>query len=507
MSESTLAETLAARFPGAVRDCTIEGNETTLTVSPEHLVHVCELLRDEPETRYNLLATLTRARGDALYQLVSLPQTSRLLLRVPLGDSAMPTLDSLSFVWPAANWAEREAHDLWSLAFAGHPDLAPLLCAKGLPASKPTETSSRLRIHSGTRYPTSVDGLSIDIEIDEQQRVSHARVNLGYRHSGLEARLAEWPYARGVLLAARMDGFAAMSCDLAYALAVEKLLHVEPPLRAQVLRTIFAELQRIASHLFWLARCVQNLTDPAFAGPAYAWQGRAAILDLFQELGGNPITPDVIAIGGLKSDLFSDGVGKVHLLLAELEGVLDDLDRLLTHSPGFRAQLGGVGVVDPGTALGLGVTGPCLRACGVAYDVRIAFPYAGYVLLAPPVPTEQDGDADARYRVRIAEMRNSLYLLDQALSHLEEGPVNAFDSDQVPPTLPPGTAYASVEGPRGELGVLLVSDGGTRLQRVHIRGPSFANLSAMPFLVRGARQHQVVGVLDSLDISMAEVER
>lgn len=507
MSESALAETLATRFPGAVRDCRIEGNETTLTVSSEHLVHVCEFLRDEPETRYNLLATLTRARGDVLYQLVSLPQTSRLLLRVPLDDSKRPTLDSLSFVWPAANWAEREAHDLWRLAFAGHPDLAPLLCSKGPSPSEPPGAGSSFRIRSGTRCPTSVDGLSVDVEMDEQQWVSRACVNLGYRHSGLELRLAEWPYARGVLLAARMDGFAAMSCDLAYALAVEKLLQIEPPPRAQVLRTIYAELQRVASCLFWLARSVQNLTDPAFAGPAYAWQGREAILGLFQELGGNPITPDVIAIGGLKSDLFSTGVDKVHLVLAELKGVLDDLDRLLTYHPGFRAQLDGVGVIDPGTALGLGMTGPCLRACGVAYDVRTAFPYAGYVLLAPPVLSEQDGDADARYRVRVAEMRNSLYLIDQALSHLEEGPVNAFDPDQVPPTLPPGTAYASVEGPRGELGVLLVSDGGTCPQRVHVRGPSFANLSAMPFLVRGARQHQIVTILDSLDISMGEVER
>jgi NADH:ubiquinone oxidoreductase subunit D len=507
MSESALAETLATRFPGAIQDHRLEDGGTTLDVSPEHLVHVCEFLRDEPETQYNLLATLTRARHDALYQLVSLSHKDRLRLRVPLSDSDTPALNSLSFVWPAANWAEREVHDTWGLAFVGHPNLAPLVRAKSLSAPASPETGDSFRIHGGTRYPTSIDGLIIDIETDKQQRIGRTSVSLGRRHAGLETRLAEWPYARGMLLAARMDGFAAMSCDLAYAMAVERLLQVEPPPRAQMLRTVYAELQRIASHLFWLARCAQNLTDPPFAAPAYAWQGRTAILDLFQELGGNPITPDVVAIGGLKHDPSPPCVDRVHLLLEKLETVLSDLDRLLTHRPAFRAQLDGVGVIDPGTALGLGVTGPCLRACGIAYDVRDAFPYAGYMRLDHQAVTEQGSDVDARYMVRIAEMRGSLRLIDQALSHLENGPFNVFAAEQMPPKLPPGTAYASVEGPRGELGVLLVSDGRTHLQRAHVRGPSFANLSALPFMFQGAQRHQVNIILDSLDISMGEVER
>jgi NADH-quinone oxidoreductase subunit D len=309
-----------------------------------------------------------------------------------------------------------------------------------------------------------------------------------------------------MLLAARIDGFAAMSCDLAYALAVEKLLHIVPPPRAQVLRAVYAELGRVASHLFWLSRCAQNLTDPPFAGPAYAWQGRTAILDVFQELGGNPVTPDIVAIGGLKRDLDSSTADSLRSLLVTLQGVLDDVDRLLTHNAGFRAQLEGVGVIDPGTALGLGVTGPCLRACGIGYDVRCAFPYAGYASLEVQPAIERGNDTDARFRARIAEMHSSLRLIDQALLQLQSGPVNA-SPDELPHALPPGITYASVEGPRGELGVLLVSDGSRHPMRVHVRAPSFANLSALPFLARGERPNNAAIALDSMDISMGEVAR
>jgi NADH-quinone oxidoreductase subunit D len=503
MNESTLVQTLAAHFPDTLLDYGTDAGTMTLTVSPERLVDICGFLRDEPEAQYNLLATLTRAHQNALYQLVSLPRTERLLLRVPLPEGETPALDSVSFVWPAANWAEREAHDLWNLTAIGHPDLTPLLRARDDLEPTGPETDQGLELCGGTRYPTSVDGLCVHVDLSPRQRIVRTTMDLSHRHSGLEARLAKWPYRRGTLLAARADGFAAMSCDLAYALAVERLLQITPPPRAQMLRTVYAELQRIASHLFWLARCAQNLADPPFAGPAYAWQGRMAILDLFQELGGNPITPDVITIGGLKRDT----AGSLRSLLATLQGVLDDVDRLLTHGPGFRAQLEGVGVIDPGTALGLGVTGPCLRACGIGYDVRSAFPYAGYAALHIQPNIAQGKDADARYKIRIDEMHSSLQLIDQALLQLESGPFNAIEPDELPPLLPLGTTYASVEGPRGELGVLLASDKGTRSLRVHVRAPSFANLSALPFLVRGERPGNLGIALDSLDISMGEAAR
>jgi NADH:ubiquinone oxidoreductase subunit D/NADH:ubiquinone oxidoreductase subunit C len=506
MSERALIDALIARFPGAIHGHGSHPDGLALTVSPGQLLHICEFLRDDEGAQYNLLVTLTRAGDDALYQVVSLSHASRLRLRVPLPQDRRTGLESVSFVWPAANWAEREARDLWGITFSGHPDPEPLLhLARPERASQSAERT--LQVPTATRYPTSVDGLSITLELDEAQRVNDIGLRLGNRHSAIEARLAEWPVARAPLLAARLDGFAAMSVDLAYALAAERLLGIEIPPRAQTLRVIYAELQRVASHLFWLARCAQNLGDPPLAAPAYAWQGRTAILDLFQWLGGNPITPDLITIGGLGCDAPASLAQETHVLVRSLQTLLQDLDRLLTHSPGFREQLRGVGVIDPGTALGLGVTGPCLRACGIDYDVRKTFPYAAYARLEVEVPVVHGNDADARYRARIAEMRSSLQLIVRAVARLENGPVNAYSPDPGSLELPEGTGYAAVEGPRGELGILMCADGGTRPQRVHVRGPSFANLSALPFMVRGAPRYQVAIALHSLDVSMGEVER
>ena len=415
-------------------------------------------------------------------------------------------MDSLAFVWPAANWAEREAHDLWGIEFQGHPGLAPPLRGSDADSGLLPTVPDATHLVGGRRYPSAIGGPLVRLKLDGE-RIVEARPELGYWHSGVEEQLRRWSPIQGVLLAARTDGFSAMHGDLAYALAAEKLLGVGPPPRAQHWRVIYGELQRIASHLYWLSGCVQNLCGPSFAASAYAGEGRTAILDLFQWLGGNPIAPDVIAIGGLKQDAPPGLASRLRALLTELETLFDDLDRVLTHSRAFRSRLEGVGVIDPGTALGLGVTGPSLRATGIDYDVRTAFPYAGYDAIDISIPIGRGGDADARYQVRMAEMRASLEVIRQALSLLPTGPVNAFPVDGVPPAFPKGAAYASVEGARGEWGILLVSDGSPHWQRAHVRGPSFANLSAVPFVMRELSLDQATVALDSLDISMSEVER
>ncbi len=550
---------IEARLPGATlaqdtgRSCRAgqpEGNEPALLLSPVHLVEACEILRDAPETQYDLLLALTRVGDQVHYQLASSSYHRRLRLCVPLPLAREPlvheqnpsqqaagrwsTIDSLSPVWPAADWAEREAQDFWDLAFqrpgrprhvdGEHPPaLEPLLVRTPWdPAAMQGDSS----LITGMRYPTSINGLLLRLSLDGERVVS-LHPELGYRHIGLEKRMMDWPYVQGTLLMARMDGFSAMQGDLAYALAVEKLLVLEPPPRAQQLRAIYAELQRIASHLFWLVRLAQNLSDPTWVAPAYAWEARSAILELFQWLGGNPVTPDLVAIGGLQSDTPPAFEARIRSLVDDLEAWLEDLDVLLTQNLAFRSHLDGVGILDPGTALGLGVTGPSLRASGVGYDVRTAFPYTGYHSLEIPVPLEHDGDASARFRVRMAEMRASVHLIRQIVPRLSEGPVNALDPEAGSlPVLPEGPAYASVEGSRGELGVYLVSrrsackptsgsteasarhsGSATHLQHVHVRAPSFANLSALPYVARGHRADQVSTLLDSLDVSMGEVER
>ena len=499
-----MAASIEARFPAAILARNGSQEEPVLTLAPEHLVDVSEFLRDEPDTLFDLLVTLADGEGRMCYQLASTSHSRRLLLCAPL-STQHPMVDSVAFVWPAANWAEREAHDLWGTEFGGHPDLQPLLLGSEA-ASVPTAAPDTVSLDMGCRYPTTLEASYVHLHLENTQTLE-VQPRLGLRHVGISRQLTRWPYDRGTLLAGRIDGFSAMHGDLAYALAVEKLLDLLPPPRAQLVRVVCAELQRIASHLYWLTRCVQSLSDPSLAAPDHAWEGRAAILNWFQWLGGNPITPDVIAIGGLHRDVPSSFVSTVHALLDSTTVLLRDLDQTLTRSTAFRSQLQGVGVLDPGTALGLGVTGPTVRASGISYDVRGTFPYSGYQILDVEIPVAQGCDADARYLVRMAEMLSSIDVIRQALSRLPGGPVNPLTDEGAFPAPPPGIAYASVEGPRGELGMLLVSDGSACLRRAHIRGPSLFNLSALPFMTRRIRVDQVQTALNSLDVSTAEAER
>lgn len=497
---------IKTRFPGAVLDYGQDPESTALTIAPARLVDVCEFLRDDPASRYDLLVVLAVAPGHLLYQLASLSHRRRLQLRVPIGGGERPEVESVAYVWPAANWAEREAHDLWGVVPKGHPDLCRIFVPASASAASALTPTDGAQCLTGTRFPSSIDGLRIDLEVDAG-RVQTVTPRFGSRHSGVERRLTEWSYGKGLLLAARIDGFSAMSYDLAYAMAVEQLLGIEPPPRAQTLRTIYSELQRIASHLYWFAHFVQALTEPPFAAPAYAWQARSAFLDLFQWLGGNPLTPDLVAIGGLTRDAPSSFRGVVHALIAEVQSLLDNLRDLVDRRTDLRARLRGLAVIDAGTALGLGVTGPNLRACGIDYDVRRAFPYADYASLDMDVPTSQAGDTEARYEVRLTEMRTSLQIIDQAFLRLRPGSINVLGAESPPAELPAGTVYASVEGPRGEAGVLLVSQGTPYLSHARLRAPSVSNLSALPYVCQGMPTDQVATALRSLDVSMSEVER
>ncbi len=496
MSERRLVDLLKTRFPDASFTLAAQNANPALHVESAYLGQVAEFLRDEPETRYDLLLTAARAPQQIHYQLGSLSHRRRLRLCV----NTSPAPDSLALVWPAANWSERRARDLWGIEFNGHPDPRPLL-KKASTQDERGQAWTRWEI--GSRCPTSLEGWHIDIE-QRQARVAGIRVEFGDRHIGLENKLTQWPYHRAILLTARMDGFSAMQTDLVYALGIEKLLGVTPPRRARQLRVIYAELQRIASHLYWLARCVQNLYGANLAVISYLWQGRQTILDFFQRLGGNPITPDIIAIGGLARDL--DAGLSPAALLPPLDTLLVDIDRLLTSSSEFRSHWKDIGVIDPGTALGLGATGPCLRATGVSYDVRRALPYSGYDELDVPVITAQSGDAWARYLVHVAEIEASLRLIRQTLTQLKQGEVNHFALPRqpaLPQTLPAGAIYAAIESARGELGIYLCANGADRLQYAHIRAPSLANLSMLPLIAAGTPAARLPLILDSLDISIA----
>ncbi|MBN1933164.1 MAG: NADH-quinone oxidoreductase subunit C [Anaerolineae bacterium] len=497
MSDPALLAAVQTRFPDLEIAVGGFAQERVWTLSPSNLAQLGEFLRDETTPRYDLLLDINLIDDQLEYQLVSLSERQRLRLRLP----CLPPPHSLAFVWPAANWLESQLFDLQGVSFQGHPQLGALFA--------PTDVPGAGAVWAGERLPTSVNGLCIDLDVDGGV-VRRAAPRLGYRRCGLERRLSERPYARGSLLMARLDASAPFHADLAYALAVEALLGVEAPPRAQYARAIGAELARVASHLIWLSGLVQTVAGSIFAASVYAAQGAQSVRHLFQRLGGNPSLPDIVVPGGLRCDLAAGFERALRDLSVELEGLLLDLKRMLAANAAFLDGLGGIGVIDPGTALGLGLTGPCLRATGIAYDARRSFPYVGYEGLDFEVPVTNNGDAKARFRVRMAEMRASLDLIRQLEARLVETegqPVDAFAPGKLPPTLPEGAIYAGVEAPRGELGVYLIANGTCHLAHAFVRGPSLANLSALPLMARDVPLEQVVTILDSLDVSVGEAER
>ena len=499
MQTPPAVDAIRGRLPRAVKHYEDDTDCVTITLQPESLVAACEALRDDPLLRYDALSVLAYADRHLIYQLVSTSLPERLRLRVPVRDDP-PGIESTAFVWPAARWAEQEIRDHWHVDFAGHPNPAPLFRGPASPRDPPEHDLG------GMRFPTSLDGLTFAVDATPQGGNTVTPL-LGRRHVALGRQLCQVPYQACTSLLARVDGFSAHVGDLAYATAVESLLQVTPPPRAQVLRTIYAECARIASHLYWLARMTQNHAPPAYVAPARAWQARQRALDLMAQWGHGSPVPDAICIGGLVWDAPDDLQDTLTDWSAEMSAHLDKLEALIYRPRWIDRQLGDQGVIDPGTAVGLGVTGPNLRACGLPYDVRTAFPYARYPALDVPVRVQSEGDARSRFLLRLAEVRASLEIVRQAEDHLQPGPVRALEDGDLPDTLPVGTVYAAVEGPRGEWGILLVSQGQANWQSVQIRGPSFANLSALPYLCRNAQPDHLVAILDSLDISAGEVER
>ncbi len=497
MNDADALAAVRVRFPDLEIEVGGTARDRLWQCSPSNLAQLGEFLRDETTPRYDLLLDINPVGNWLEYQLVSLASRQRLRLRVP----RLPPPHSLAFVWPAANWLESQCFDLYSVAFNAHPQLGALF----VPADAPGEST----VWAGERQPTSIDGLRVDLEVDDGV-VRRIAPRLGYRRCGLERRLSEQPYPQGCSLLARLDAAASFHADLTFALAVEALLGVEAPPRAQYARATGAELVRVASHLDWLSGLVQTVAGPEWAAAALAAQGVQWVRAFFGRVGGNPICPGLIVPGGLLDDFVDESGGVLRDLCGELERLLGTLERMLASSFVFLDALQFSGVIDPGTALGLGLTGPCLRATGIAYDVRRSFPYAGYDDLEFEVPALRDGDAAANLGVRMAEMRASLDLLRQLQARLMKTagePVNAFAPGEPPPVLPEGAIYASVEAPRGELGVYLVADGAPHLAHAFVRGPSLANLSALPLMARGAPVGQIALILKSLDVSMGEVER
>ncbi|MGE5254157.1 MAG: NADH dehydrogenase (quinone) subunit D [Planctomycetaceae bacterium] len=382
-------------------------------------------------------------------------------------------------------------------------------------------------LNMGPQHPSTHGVLRVVLELDGEVVVK-ATPDIGFLHRGLEKLAENKTYHQCIPLTDRLDYVAGMSNNLAYVLAVEKLLGLEVPPRAQAIRVLLSELQRISSHLLWMGTHAHDIgaMTPLF----YALRERDEILFMFEMICGSRLTPSYFRVGGLSQDLPEGFEEKAREFTRTFNAHVDEYETLLTKNAIWMKRTRGVGVISAPEAVNWGLTGPNLRASSMPWDLRRVMPYSGYENYEFIVPTGKNGDVYDRYMVRMMEMRQSNEIVRQALEKMPGGAILVDDPKVVYPSkdrvqesieslihhfhlasagfaTPPGEVYASIESPKGELGFYLVSDGTNKPWRFRIRPPSFINLSALPVMVQGRLISDVVAVIGSIDIVLAEIDR
>ncbi|MBM7770434.1 NADH-quinone oxidoreductase subunit D [Actinokineospora baliensis] len=401
----------------------------------------------------------------------------------------------------------------------------------------------RIVINLGPQHPSTHGVLRLVLEL-EGESVTQARSVIGYLHTGIEKNCEYRTWTQGVTFVTRMDYLAPLSNEAAYCLAVEKLLGIEAPRRAQVIRVLLLELNRISSHLVALATGGMELGS--LTAMTSGFREREEALHVLEFITGLRMNHAFIRPGGVAQDLPDGYEVKVKEFLQTMNKRLPDYDKLLTGQPIWRNRLKNVGYLPVDACLALGVTGPILRSAGLPWDMRKTEPYLGYEEYDFEVPTSNDADSFARYLLRVEEIHQSLRIINQALKKLEPGPVMVEDQKVAWPAkltigpdgmgnslehvrkimgqsmeslihhfklvtegfhVPAGQVYVPIESPRGELGYHLVSDGGTRPLRVHVRDPSFVNLQSMPAMSEGGQVADVIAAVASIDPVMGGCDR
>ena len=410
-----------------------------------------------------------------------------------------PTKTAQSPAHPGSPDTERTSHlDLDTPESALHP-------RQQLPHETGEHTfldTNELVLNMGPQHPSTHGVLRVILKLDGE-KVLGTECVIGYLHRGVEKIAENRTYAMFNPYVDRMDYVAAVSNGLGYCEAVEKLMAVEAPPRAQYIRVILTELNRIASHQLWLG--THALDIGAMTPLFYTFRDREEILKIFEKYCGARLTTHAFRIGGCLYETYDGFEEDVKKFCKDVVPKIDEYETLLTTNRIWLERTRGVGYLSAKDAIDLGVTGPVLRASGVKWDIRKAVPYSGYDKFDFEIPIGENGDTYDRYLVRMAEMRQSLRIILQAVEGLPDGPIMA----KVPKILKPpvGEVYHSIEAPKGELGYFIVSDGSTQPYRLRVRPPSFVNLQALDKMVRGSLVADVVAVIGTIDIVLGEVDR
>jgi NADH-quinone oxidoreductase subunit D len=362
--------------------------------------------------------------------------------------------------------------------------------------------TSELVLNMGPQHPSTHGVLRVVLKLDGE-KVKGTDCIIGYLHRGVEKIAENRTYVQFAPYVDRMDYVAAVSNGLGYCLAIEKLLSAEAPPRAQAVRVILTELNRIASHLLWLG--THALDIGAITPLFYTMREREEVLKIFEAYCGARLTTHAFRIGGLQYETYDSFEADVKRFCDYFLPKVDEYEELLTSNRIWVERLTGVGILKAEDCKAYGVTGPVLRAAGVKWDLRKAQPYSGYQQYEFDVPTRENGDTYDRYVVRMQEMRQSVRIIRQAVDRIPEGPIMA----KVPKVMKPpaGEVYVSIEAPKGELGYFVVSDGGLNPYRVRVRPPSFVNLQALDQMCKGALVADVVAIIGTIDIVLGEVDR
>jgi|TARA_Y100000814_G_C12350536_1_gene406833 NADH-quinone oxidoreductase subunit D len=359
-----------------------------------------------------------------------------------------------------------------------------------------------LMINMGPQHPSTHGVFRLVIWVDGE-RIIKSEPHVGYLHRGSEKISESERYNQIVTLFDRLDYVGNLNNELAFCLAVEKLMGITVPERAEYIRVILCELNRIASHMLFYG--VYGLDAGAMTPMLYGFRERERIQDLFQRITGARMMHNYIRIGGIKEDLPTDFDSRIGILLDDLKRGVDECDQLLSGNEMFLARTKNVGILDAADAVDYGVSGPTLRASGVAEDVRVTDSYSIYDRFDFGIPLGTKGDCWDRYYVRVEEMRESIKIIENAMRDMPNGDISAKVRRIARP--PKGEAFVRTESPRGDLGVFVVSDGSDMPYRVKVRAPSFANLQALQLMLEGAYLADAVLILGSIDIIMGEVDR
>ena len=385
----------------------------------------------------------------------------------------------------------------------------------------------RMIINMGPQHPSTHGVLRVTMEL-QGETVLRSKPVIGYLHTGMEKTAEDLTYLQGPTNVTRMDYASPLFTELTFSLAVESLLEVEIPDRATWIRMLMCELNRMSSHLLFLATNGMDLG--AVGMMIYGWREREEVLRFFEKVTGLRMNHNYIRPGGVAADLPDGWREDIQSILDVLPERLEQFDVLMTGQPIWRERTQGIGVITTEEALALGATGPILRSTGYAWDLRRSMPYLAYDQVDFDIVVGTYGDTFDRYAIRLNEIRESMRIVEQCIDLMPDGPYRTEDRKVTPPPraridesmealihhfkiftegfkVPPGETYSAVESPRGELGCYLVSDGGPKPQRMHIRAPSFVNLQTLPHMMHGGLLADAIAVISSIDTIMGEVDR